>query len=188
MAFNNLEWFDKLKLNPYMVYHRKEWHRLFSHGLVHANWSHLLFNMLTLYFFGENVEMYFKAIFGTKGTLFYTLMYVFAIAVASTRSMYLNKNNHWYNSVGASGAVSAVLFASILFNPFIGIYLFFIPIPIPGFIFGPLYLAYSHYMSKQNLDNIGHDAHFLGAVFGFVFPIICNYKIFLYFIDQLLGN
>jgi membrane associated rhomboid family serine protease len=187
LAFNNEELFDKMKFNAYIMVRRKEWFRLFSHGLVHANWNHLIFNMISLYFFGDLVEKSFRAIFDAKGPVLYVLMYILALAIASIPSILKHKDDHWYSSVGASGAVSAVIFSSILFDPFIGIYIFFIPIPIPGIIFGPLYLAYSQYMNKKGLDNIGHDAHFWGAVFGFFFPILFNYKLIFYFFSQLFG-
>jgi membrane associated rhomboid family serine protease len=177
--------FDKFKFNAYMVYHRKEWWRMFSSGLIHADWMHLIFNMLTLYFFGDYVEQYFRLYFGKIGVLYYLLLYVIALGASSIHDLIKYKNQHYYNAVGASGAVSAVLFASILFDPRISIYLFFIPIPIPGFIFGPLYLLYSQYMSKKNMDNIGHNAHFWGAVFGFMFPLFFNPILFKVFINQI---
>ncbi len=183
IAFQNKELFDKLKFNPYMVYHKKEWHRLFSHALLHADWSHLIFNMLTLYFFGQYTERYFIGFFGS-GIVVYVVFYIASIAVASLTTLYKYKNHHYYNSIGASGAVSAVLFASILFDPMSGISLIMIPIPIPGFIYGIAYLAYSHYMSKQNKDNIDHDAHLIGALFGFIFPIILNPRLINLFISQ----
>ena len=87
--------------------------------------------------------------------------------------------------MGASGAVSAILFASILFEPKMGIYIYLIPIPVPGFVFAPLYLLYCWYMAKRNADNIGHSAHFWGAVYGLLFPLVCNPAIFNHFINQL---
>ncbi len=184
MGFGNKELFDKLKFNAYMVYHRKEWYRLFSHGLLHADYMHLAFNMIALYSFGDNVEMYFKAVFGIKGLFYYSLMYISALCVSSLPSLLQHKNDHTYNAIGASGAVSAVLFAAILFDPFISIGFIFIPIPIPGWVFGPAYLLYSHYMGKKGIDNIGHDAHFYGAVYGFLFPVLLNYKVLIYFINR----
>lgn len=181
------ELFDKFKFNAYMVYHRKEWWRMFTSGLVHADWMHLFFNLLTLYFFADIVEYYFKVHFGTYGILIYFLFYVAALAISSIHDLIKHKNNHYYNAIGASGAVSAVLFASILFEPTNSIYLFLIPIPIPGFIFGFAYLLYSQYMSKKNVDNIGHSAHFWGAVFGFIFPIIFKPYLVKLFINDLVN-
>ncbi len=183
-AFNNRQLFDKFKLNPYMVVQRKEYIRIFTHALLHADWGHLIFNMLTLYFFGKLVEQYFIMIF-PAGKLLFVLLYIIGIFVSSIPSILKNKNNHWYNSVGASGAVSAVLFAGILFDPHMSIFIMFIPIPIPAFLFGIAYLVYSQYMSRQNKDNINHDAHFYGAVFGFMFPVLLKPALIGYFFTML---
>jgi len=187
-AIRRVDLFHKFKFNAYLVMHRKEWWRMITSGFLHANWSHLFFNMLALYFFGELVEQYFVLIFGSLGRLLYLLMYLLAIPVSSIFDLLKNKNNHYYNAIGASGAVSAILFASVLFDPWIGIYMMFIPIPIPGIVFAPLYLIYCQFMSKRGMDNIGHDAHFWGAVFGFVLPILLKPTLFLYFINQLIGH
>jgi membrane associated rhomboid family serine protease len=183
-AFNNRELFDRFKLNPYMVVNRKEYIRIFTHALLHADWGHLIFNMLTLYFFGTLVEQYFVMIF-PAGKLLFIVLYILGILISAIPTVLKNKNNHWYNSVGASGAVSAVLFAGILFDPHMSIYIMFIPIPIPAFLFGIAYLVYSQYMSRQNKDNINHDAHFYGAVFGFTFPILLKPALISYFFTML---
>ena len=177
---------NKLVFNAYSVWHRKEWHRMLTHGLVHGGWGHLFFNMLTLYFFGKVVEQYFALTFGgTLGCVLYIVLYVSAIAVSSVWDLVKFRNDWNYNAVGASGAVSAILFASILFEPKMGIYIYLIPIPVPGYIFAPLYLLYCWYMAKRNMDNIGHTAHFWGAVYGLVFPLLCKPVIFNHFLAQL---
>ena len=177
---------NRLLFNAYSVWHRKEWHRMLSHGLVHGGWGHLLFNMLTLYFFGSVVEQYFAMAFGsTLGILLDVVLYVSAIAVSTVGDLLKYRNDCGYNAVGASGAVSAILFTSILFEPKMGIYIFMIPIPIPGYIFAPLYLLYCWYMARRNMDNIGHTAHFWGAVYGLVFPLLCRPSIFTHFLSQL---
>ena len=159
---------------------------MLSYGLVHGGWGHLLFNMLTLYFFGDVVEKYFQAAFGPgTGIVLYLLLYVSAIAVSTIGDLVKYRDEPHYSAVGASGAVSAILFASILFEPKMGIYMYFIPIPIPGYIFAPLYLLYCWWAAKRNMDNIGHSAHFWGAVYGLVFPLICNPQIFNHFLSQL---
>lgn len=183
-AFKNHELFNKFKLNPYLVVHRKEYMRIFTHALLHSYWGHLIFNMLTLYFFGRLVEKYFITIF-PAGKLLFGLLYILGILVSSIPTVLKNKNNHLYNSVGASGAVSAVLFAGILFDPHMSIFIMFIPIPIPAFLFGIAYLVYSQYMSRQDKDNINHDAHFYGAVFGFTFPILLKPALISYFFTML---
>ena len=178
--------FDSLKFNAWDVWHRKRWYQMLSYGLVHSGWGHLLFNMLTLYFFGDVVEKYFQAAFGPgTGIILYLLLYVSAIAVSTIGDLVKYKDEPHYSAVGASGAVSAILFASILFEPKMGIYMYFIPIPIPGYIFAPLYLLYCWWAAKRNMDNIGHSAHFWGAVYGLVFPLICNPQIFHHFLSQL---
>ena len=186
LCFNGRLNFHALKFNAWAVWNRRQWYRTLSYGLVHSNWGHLIFNMLTLYFFGSVVEKYFAAAFGNPGgTVLYAVMYVTALAVSTVADLLKFKNNPDYNAVGASGAVSAVLFASILFEPKMGIYIFFIPIPIPGYIFAPLYLLYCWYMARRNIDNIGHSAHFWGAVYGLIFPLICNPGIISHFLSQL---
>ena len=177
---------NSLMFNAYQVWHRKEWWRMLTSGLVHGGWGHLFFNMLTLYFFGTVVERYFAAAFGsTNGIVLYVVLYVSAIAVASLWDLFKNRDNPNYNALGASGAVSAVLFASILFDPKMGIYIYLIPIPVPGYIFAPLYLLYCWYMARRGTDNIGHTAHFWGAVYGLAFPLICRPDIFQHFLAQL---
>ena len=173
MCFGNRYYFTELRFSPYEVWHRKKWWMLFSHALVHGGWGHLLFNMLTLYFFGRVVEEYMIYIFGhTGGILLYLLLYVSSIAVSSIWDLFKHKNDWDYSAVGASGAVSAVLFAAIYFEPGMEIFIYFIPIPIPGYIFAPLYLLYCWWMAKKGTDNIGHTAHFWGSVYGLVFPIL----------------
>ena len=177
---------QKLMFNAYQVYHGKQWHRMFTHGLVHGGWGHLIFNMLTLYFFGRVVEIYFSALFGSVGgALLFAAFYISAVAVSSIWDLIKHKDDYGYNALGASGAVSAVLFSSILFEPTMGIYIYLIPIPVPGYIFAPLYLLYCWYMAKRNMDNIGHTAHFWGAVYGLVFPIILSPGVVGHFISQL---
>ncbi|MBO7070396.1 MAG: rhomboid family intramembrane serine protease [Bacteroidales bacterium] len=178
--------YNALKFNAYDVWHRKQWYRMISYGLVHSGWGHLFFNMLTLYFFGTVVEQYFAAAFGSMpGVVLYVVLYVSAIAVSTIGDLIKYKNSPGYNAVGASGAVSAVLFASILFEPKMGIYIYLIPIPIPGYIFAPLYLLYCWYMAKRNMDNIGHTAHFWGALYGLAFPLVCRPDIIHHFLAQL---
>lgn len=185
-AWRSKEVFDKLKLNPYMVVKRKEYFRVLAHAMLHVDWSHLIFNMITLWFFGDFVEQYLQAYF-SHGKLFYILLYVLGAVISSIPSIIKHKNDHWYNSVGASGAVAAVLFAAIFFDPKLGINMFFIPIDIPGYIFGLAYLVYSHYMSKKNADNVNHDAHLTGALFGFLFPLLLKPELFHVFMHNLLN-
>ncbi|MCR4859145.1 MAG: rhomboid family intramembrane serine protease [Bacteroidales bacterium] len=169
---------NALLFNAYQVWHRKQWYRMFTYGLVHGGWGHLIFNMLTLYFFGPIVER-------NLGAVLYVVLYVTGLAVSSVGDLIRYRDDYGYNAVGASGAVSAILFASILFEPRMGIYIFMVPIPVPGYIFAPLYLLYCWYMARRNQDNIGHTAHFWGAVYGFLFPILCRPEVFGHFLSRL---
>jgi membrane associated rhomboid family serine protease len=172
LAFNNHEIFRRLAFNAYDIKHFKNSYRFLSYALIHADWIHLLVNMMVLYSFGRVVEQYYEILFGLKGFLYFILLYVGGTALSTLPSYGKHKDDYTYTAVGASGAVSAVVFASILFDPLSKIYIFLIPIGIPAIVFGILYLVYSAYMGKKNIDNVGHDAHFWGAVFGFVFTII----------------
>lgn len=185
MCFNGNLNGNKLLFNAYQVWHRKEWYRMFTSGIIHSGWGHLFFNMLTLYFFGSVVEQYFSAVFGgALGSFLYIVLYISAMAVSSIGDLVKYRDNWNYNALGASGAVSAILFASILFAPKVGIYIYLIPIPVPGYIFAPLYLLYCWYMAKRNMDNIGHTAHFWGAVYGLLFPIACRPDILAFCLSQ----
>jgi membrane associated rhomboid family serine protease len=190
LGFRNKDVFDKLQFNPYQVYHKKQWHRLITHGFLHADWVHLFVNMFVLYFFGTSVERNFEQLAAAgiikSPILTYVLLYFASMVFATVTTLAKQKDNIWYNSVGASGAVSAVLFTHIFFSPLQMLYIYFI-IPIPGIVFGVLYLGYSHYMSKRSGDNINHDAHFIGAVFGFLFPLLIDPKLLNVFLSQLLN-
>ena len=189
-AFNNQKTMEDLIFYPPAVSQRNQWYRFFSCGLIHADWGHLIFNMLALYLFGSNLEEYFKYVFAEKAKMLYLVMYVAALAVSVLPTYFKNRNNYSYRSLGASGAVSAVIFSSILFNPLTGIGLFFIPIYIAGFVFGFVYLLISHYLDKRGGDNINHSAHLWGAVFGLAFTIVAGYAFSEYgildgFIEQI---
>ena len=185
LCFNGTLNGNKLIFNAYQVWHRKEWYRMLTSGIIHSGWGHLFFNMLTLHFFGRVVEQYFSAAFGgVPGAVLYVVLYVSALAISSLGDLVKYRDNWNYNALGASGAVSAVLFASILFAPKMGIYIYLIPIPVPGYIFAPLYLLYCWYMAKRNMDNIGHTAHFWGAVYGILFPIICKPDVLSFCLSQ----
>jgi membrane associated rhomboid family serine protease len=188
LCFSNRTIFERLQFNAYQIVRRKEIYRMLSHGFVHANWWHLIVNMFVLYFFGSNVEAILKAL-AAEGMLRYPLLiymifYLAAIVFASTISLVRHRDNIWYNSVGASGAVSAIMFFSIFFQPWEKLYLYGM-IGIPGILFAALYLIYSQYMSRRGGDNINHDAHFLGAVFGFVMPLFIDWSLIKYFISEL---
>ncbi len=184
IAFSNQALLQNLLFYPYRIWKNNEWHRLVSNGFVHADFQHLLFNMISLYFCGQFVEYAFDDVFKIKGRALYVAMYFGAIIIADVFNFFKQKDNYEYRSLGASGGVSAVIFASILFQPFAQ---FYVPFPVPAFVFGPLYLLFCAYMAKRGTDNIGHLAHFTGAVFGFVFPIILEPRLFTRFIS-LVGQ
>jgi len=176
---------DKLIFNPYVINGRKEWYRFVTHGFIHADYTHLAVNMWVLFIFGKNVEAVYSIYLNAMGTIAFILMYISAIVIASLSTFLKFKDNPTYNSLGASGATSAVIYASILLNPLGGIGMLFIPIYIPAVLFGVLYLVYSSYMGKRGGDYINHDAHFYGAVFGFVFTLMLRPQWGLDFIDQI---
>jgi membrane associated rhomboid family serine protease len=187
IAFKQKDIMTQLQFNAYQIIHRHQYYRMLTHAFIHANWEHLIVNMIVLYSFGTAVEHYFRQYFGTIGSYYYLVLFFGSVIFSSLLSLYKQRNNPYYNAIGASGAVSAVLFTAIFFDPWNNIYFFGI-VPVAGILFGGLYLYYSYYMSTKKSDNIGHDAHFLGAVFGFFFPVILQPSLFLDFIKVLFGG
>ena len=183
-AFNSPKLMEQLQFNASKIYHRNEYHRLVTHAFVHANWEHLIVNMIVLFSFGTAIEMYFKEYFGNNHILYFFLLYFGGILASNIYALIKHRNNYFYNAIGASGAVASVLFAAIFFDPWNKIYFFGI-LPIPGIIFAALYLFYSYQMSMKQKDNVAHDAHFLGALFGFIFPVLINPTLFETFLDKL---
>lgn len=188
LALSNKELMGKLLLSPYQVVHRKQWYRILSHALVHADFMHLLINMIVFLSFGLAVESLFKqleanGVIGSATFNFFTL-YVGGVVISCLSTLRKHKDNFYYQGVGASGAVSAVVFSSIFFRPLDNLYIMGI-LPVPAIIFGVGYLVYSHYMSKKSGDNINHDAHFIGAVYGFIYPLLIDPKLIRVFLSQL---
>lgn len=173
LCFSRRDLFFKLSMYPSCIIENREYYRLISHVLVHGDWAHLIFNMLTLYFFGPYVERVFIAEGFKTGAMLYLLLYVAGAIISSLYSLYRYRKDHQYLAVGASGAVSAILFSFILIEPTQPLSLFLLPIPIPAFLFGALYLGVSFYLARKKADHIGHDAHFWGAVFGFLYTLMC---------------
>ena len=174
MAFSNQELLNKLIFYPPAISKEKQWYRFFSNGLIHADIGHLAFNMISLYMFGALVEDAFLQIFGDSGKLLYLVMYISALAVCLIPTYMSHKDDHYYRSLGASGAVSAVVFAGVFLAPDQKIGLFFIPPIIPGFIFGPLYLVLTAYLAKRGGGGINHSAHLWGALYGIAFLIVMS--------------
>jgi membrane associated rhomboid family serine protease len=180
LAWSNGEIMFKSFFIPTHIKERKEYWRFFTHGFIHADHQHLIFNMITLFFFGPRVEREFASHFESGYT--FVIFYFIALIASSIPSYFKHKDDYRYRSLGASGAVSAVLFASILFEPWLMINFF-----IPGFIFAIGYVWYSAKMSKQNRDNIGHDAHLWGGVFGLIFPILLQPSLIQVFLQKLIN-
>lgn len=195
----NYEFKNRYMFNAYAIRHRGEWQRFFTGALLHADFFHLAFNMLAFYSFGQFVEETFRGesiinykwfnheLFGPRlGSLMFAIMYITAIPISSLFSFLKHQHNPHYNALGASGAVSAVVYSAILFNPLGQINFFFIP--MKSWIFGLLYLVVSWVLARRNVGNIGHDAHFYGSVYGFVFPIIFFPFLFENFVTALSGS
>lgn len=183
LSFSRSEMMEKLIFHPYSIHQRKEWYRFLSSGFLHGDWIHLLINMFVLYSFGQAVEHYYGYFFGKMGPILYLLLYSSSIIAANATTYYRQLNNPGYRALGASGAVSAVVLTSVLFQPTAKIYLYGL-IGIPGYLAGILYLIYSQYASRQGADNINHEAHFYGAVYGVVFTLVMKPGIFKFFLNQ----
>jgi membrane associated rhomboid family serine protease len=178
-AFYNAAIFNQLKFNAFAIRHHGQGWRFFSYGLIHADWVHLFINMFVLYSFGKAVIDAYH--------YFYLLLYAGGIGFSVLFDYGKHKDDPNYNAVGASGAVSAVLFASILLYPTGSVYLFPIPFPLPSVVFGAIYLVYSAVMARKASDNIGHNAHFWGAVYGIAFTIALKPILAISFWNQIIG-
>jgi len=178
IAFNNQKIYGDLIMYPPAI-NRGQYYRLLTSGFIHADYNHLIFNMLTLYFFGKFVEGAMGAVIGQYGFL---ALYLGGIIISDIPSYLKNRNNSHYASLGASGGVSAVVFAFIMFAP----WAWFAFPPVPAIVYGIGYLFYCIYMGKKGGDNINHDAHFWGALYGILFTLINEPRMGAYFLDQLM--
>ncbi len=163
-GFNDISFFEKYKFNIGGI-RRGEHIRMFSSAFLHANFSHLLFNMLTLYFFAG-------VVINQVGVAYFVIIYVVSLLAGNLLSFYFHKDEYHYSAIGASGAVMGILYSAILFYPDMSLFLFFIPIPIPAWLFGMAYLLYSIYGMKNRVGNIGHDAHIGGAIGGYALTLL----------------
>ncbi|MBP9927482.1 MAG: rhomboid family intramembrane serine protease [Cyclobacteriaceae bacterium] len=175
---------NKLMNNPYQVVHSGQYYRLLTSGFIHRDHMHLIFNMFSFYFFGTQLEYIFKEIFGSLGQVHFIILYMMGIIVSDLPTVFKHRNNIYYNSLGASGAVSAVVFACILFLPLRDI-CFYGVLCFPGFVLGLGYLGYSFYRSKKSADGINHDAHLYGSLFGIIYCIIFYPDSIRIFLEQM---
>lgn len=169
-GFDDRLFFEKYKFNVGSI-RRGEQIRMISSGFLHADITHLLMNMVTLYFFAGTV-------INQLGNFNFVIIYIASLIFGNLLSLYFHKDEYWYSAIGASGAVTGILYAAILLEPSMSLYMFFIPIPIPGYVFGIGYLLYSIYGIKNRVGNIGHDAHFGGAVGGYALTLLLMPSLF----------
>jgi len=200
LAFERPELKKQLMFNAYDIIHFKKWCRLFSHGFIHADFMHLFFNMYVLYMFGiqgtdpeyisgfSSVEPNLIYHFGIKGYFYYFLLFVGGLAFASLYALYKHQDNPHYNALGASGAVSAIVFAFIIMNPESELSIIFLPFLIlPAYVFGPLLLLGEYYLAKRGQSHIAHDAHISGAIFGLLFIALVDYNYYISFFTAIFG-
>ncbi|RYD73010.1 MAG: rhomboid family intramembrane serine protease [Sphingobacteriales bacterium] len=172
-------------LNPFNFVHEKRYQTVITSGFIHGDWAHLFMNMLTFYFFAFPLEEYMVALSGQMGHFIFLFIYLASMVLADISSIIKHKNDPGYNSLGASGAIAAVMFAFILFEPTSTLMMMFFPIPIPAPIFAVLYMVYSIYSGKANRDNVNHEAHLYGALAGLILTIAFFPGIVPYFFEQL---
>lgn len=187
LCFNDRERFYKLAHIPSVAERNNEYVRLLTAGFVHADIMHLFLNMFVLYSFGEIAEQIFESddMFGeAQGGLMYLLFYISSIVVANVPTFLKHRHHSGYVGVGASGAVAAIIYACILFMPLGKIYIF-MALPIPAWLFGILYLVYESYAAKNMSDNIGHDVHFNGAIYGLLFVSVVQPTVLINFVQEI---
>lgn len=182
LAFSNLKLMDSLIFWPPAISMRHQYYRFITCGLIHADFMHLIFNMITLYFFGTALENYYMGELGLQH-YYFLILYILALIASNIPTYLKRKDDYNYRSLGASGAVSAVLFAFILIRPWARISLYFIP--MPALVYAILFTAYSIYMSRRGGDNVNHDAHLWGAFFGVVFTIAVDHSVLSSFLNEL---
>ncbi len=183
-AFDRPKVKGALMMTPYRIIRQGQYYRFITSGFIHQNHMHLIVNMFSFYFFGTAIEQIFGFIFGSLGNYYFIGLYLLAIIVSDLPTYFKQKDNPNYSSLGASGGVAAIIFAFIIFEPLQKICLYFI-LCLPGFILGMGYLMYSYYQGKNSRDNINHEAHLYGALFGLVFCIVVYPAAIPLFIQQI---
>jgi membrane associated rhomboid family serine protease len=182
LGFRQGKIIDELIFWPPAINQKHQYYRFITCGLIHADYMHLIFNMVTLYFFGTIMEAHYQGELGLQ-KWYYLALYIGALIVSNIPTYIKHRNDAGYRSLGASGAVSAVLFAFILLSPWQRIYV--IVFPVPAIIYGGLFLFYSAYMSRKGGDHVNHDAHFYGALFGMLFTIAVRPDVVNVFLNEL---
>lgn len=185
ISFNKQELMRKLQFIPFMMKDSREAYRFLTYALVHADWMHLGINMFVLYSFGRITEHYYALFFPMRHTFYFLLLYVGGVLISIAPAFAKHRDNPYYAALGASGAVAAVVFASIIIQPMSGILIFPIPFEIPAIIFGVLFLIYSAVMNRRGKDNIGHDTHFWGALYGAALTLILKPELFPQMLQQI---
>ncbi|MCM2336161.1 MAG: rhomboid family intramembrane serine protease [Pseudomonas sp.] len=182
LAFERPRLLERLILWPPAIDRKKQFDRLLTHGFIHADWQHLLFNMITLFFFGRFAEQVISELIGPVG---FVAFYLSAIVIAILPTYLRHRHDAHYRSLGASGAVSAVLFAFILINPWSLIFIFFLP--VPAILYGVFYVGYSFWMDRKGTDNTNHSAHLSGAIYGVLFMLLMEPRIAGVFLQRLMS-
>lgn len=185
IAFSNRVWIEKLVFNPYIIEQRGQWYRFLTSGMIHADMLHLLINMLVLYSFGGMTEYYYDMVFGEQSTYYFLCLYFGGMAIAVLPSFNKHRSNPGYNALGASGAVSAVVFSFIFFEPLEKICLYGI-LCLPGILFGAAYLIYCVYSARKDRGRVNHDAHFWGALYGMFFTAVMKPTLVMAFFQKLI--
>jgi len=185
LAWQKPSWLDNMMMSPYKIDRKKEYWRFITSGFIHADFTHLFFNLFSFYFFGTQLEYIFGIIFPGFGGEIFILFYLLAILVADLPTYFKQRNNPYFNSLGASGAVSAVIFAGIMFFPTEKIYLFGF-VGIPGFIYAGLFTWYSIAMDRRGRDYVNHSAHLYGGLFGILFITLTRPSTWVEFFQQIL--
>lgn len=179
-AFSNESYYNKWMLHPYYVSRGEDVYTYFTSALIHNDWMHLIFNMLSYYFFAFSLE-------GHLGHWQFGLLYIASMALSDIPTVIKHKNNPGYRCLGASGAVSAVIFGAILFDPLMQMGVMILPVMMPAWIFGILYLVYCHFASKHARDHVNHDAHLFGALTGLVLTAILHPGVLGQFVNSISG-
>jgi len=183
-AWNKPDLINKWIFNPYIVRQSHQYWRFLTSGFLHSNGLHLFFNMLALFFFGDVIHRVFETRYGDMGDIYYLVLYLGGIVISEIPTYFKHKNHPGYNSLGASGGVASVLFGAILYKPTSTIYVYFIP--LPAFVLGALYLIYSYFQSKRMADNVNHDAHLFGALYGIFLTVVLNPGVVQTFFRQII--